>query len=127
MKANPQGVSLNNRGEVLYAYKVNVNNNAIGKAAVGVMRKSSNTQTVDQFHLASSMLHQFSTVHNTESIGFIGLAQNYVLSGRSLSEMCDHNSAVAKEYGNLQVCWVYLYGNIRHLDIKQHIRNRHRD
>jgi WD40 repeat protein len=36
-KANPQGVSLNNKGEILYAHKINVNN-AIVKAAVGIIR-----------------------------------------------------------------------------------------
>lgn len=43
-KANPQGIVLNRKGEVLYAQKVNVvnpvntSNNALAKATVGLMR-----------------------------------------------------------------------------------------
>ncbi|XP_044271447.1 GATOR complex protein WDR24 [Tribolium madens] len=106
-KANPQGVSLNNRGEILYAHKTNVS--TLVKAPVGIIRKTSTTQSPDLFHLASSLMHQFtlSNENKCESEIFIGLAKNYILSGRSLSEMCEHNSAVANKYGKNQISVVW--------------------
>jgi hypothetical protein len=73
-------------------------------------RKTSTTQPPDQFHLASSLMHQFTLPSHddrSESEVFIGLANNYVMHGRSLSEMCEHNWAVAKQYGKEQVAVVW--------------------
>lgn len=71
-----------------------------------ISRKISATQTLDQFHLASSTIQQFDYINkfdNQESETFLMLAKNYVLSGRSVSELCEHNSAVAQEYGKPHV------------------------
>ncbi|KAJ8939609.1 hypothetical protein NQ318_012332 [Aromia moschata] len=116
-KANPQGVSMNKMGEVLYAKKVpsfnssnNTNSNSLTRATVGIMRKISTTQSIDQFHQASSMLHQFSHINKLqkqESDNFLALAKHYVLHGRSVSELCEHNSVIAREYGkpHIAVIW----------------------
>lgn len=55
-------------------------------------------------------MHQFTVTsceNKSESEIFIGLAKNYVLNGRSLSEICEHNSAVAKQYGKNQIATIW--------------------
>lgn len=113
-KANPQGMVLNRKGEVLYAQKLNVvspvntSNSALAKATVGLMRKISNTQPIDQFHQATSLLHFFSNVSQMrQSDSFILLAENYTLNGPSISEMCDHNSNLALECGKPHIATVW--------------------
>ncbi|KAJ8910391.1 hypothetical protein NQ315_003512 [Exocentrus adspersus] len=125
-KANPQGVSLNRMGEILYSRKNtnnnnsnnNNNNNSLAKATAGIIRKISTSQSADQFHQASSVLLQFKHVNyiqNQESDSFLALAKNYLLHGRSISELCEHNSAVAQKFGrpHISVIWKIiktLYG-----------------
>lgn len=84
-------------------------------------RKISASQTMDQFHLASSTLQQFAYINkidHQESQIFLTLAKNYVLSGRSVSELCEHNSAVAREYGKPHVSktiistFIFMYDNL---------------
>lgn len=61
---------------------------------------------MDHFHLASSTLQQFAYINkidHQESQIFLTLARNYVLGGRSVSELCEHNAAVAREYGKPHV------------------------
>lgn len=112
-KANPHGISFNKEGEILFAQKVQTNNfastpstNALTKAT-NLMRKISTTQSFDTFHQASSTLQQFMASnhhdHLSESELFVKLAKNYILTGRSVSEMCEHNAAVAREYGKSYV------------------------
>ncbi|CAH0555579.1 unnamed protein product [Brassicogethes aeneus] len=118
-KANPQSVCFNNKGEVLFAQKVpivvtsTVTSNPITKAT-SMMRKISNTQSFDTFHQASSTLQEFTGInkgstqpHDADSELFVNLAKKYVLQGRSVSEVCDHNAAVAREYGKsyMYVIW----------------------
>ncbi|XP_019871139.2 GATOR complex protein WDR24 isoform X2 [Aethina tumida] len=116
-KANPHGISFNKEGEILFAQKVQTNNfastpstNALTKAT-NLMRKISTTQSFDTFHQASSTLQQFMASnhhdHLSESELFVKLAKNYILTGRSVSEMCEHNAAVAREYGKsyMSVIW----------------------
>ncbi|XP_050310799.1 GATOR complex protein WDR24 [Anthonomus grandis grandis] len=113
-KANPQGISLNTRGEVVYSRKVattptivscnSSSQNSLSKA-VGLMRKISTTQTIDSFHLAASCLYDFNpnNVEEHESSIFLRLAKNYVLHGRSVSELCERNAVVAEELGKSDV------------------------
>ncbi|KAJ8966640.1 hypothetical protein NQ314_003407, partial [Rhamnusium bicolor] len=75
-----------------------------------ISRKISTTQSIDQFHQASSLLLQFTHINRIqkqESDNFLALAKNYVLHGRSVSELCEHNSAVAREFGksHISVIW----------------------
>ncbi|KAG5887490.1 hypothetical protein JTB14_023676 [Gonioctena quinquepunctata] len=120
-KANPQGISQNINGDMLFARNVSVlqiNNNlsnnstsnTLTKATAGLIRKISTTQAVDQFHQASSNLHHFFQRTKTagqESHNLLALAKNYVLHGRTISELCEHNSAVAREFGkpHISVIW----------------------
>lgn len=76
-----------------------------------VFRKISTSQTIDQFHQASSTLLQFAYINkldHQESQIFLTLAKHYVLSGRSVSELCEHNSAVAREYGKPHVSHITI-------------------
>ncbi|CAH1984863.1 unnamed protein product [Acanthoscelides obtectus] len=120
-KANPQGITMNQKGEIVFARKVPVlpssssNNNSntsssLAKATVGFMRKISTSQAIDQFHLAASALTSFrlscDVTDDTEQ-QFAALAKNYMLHGRSVSELCERNSAVAREFGkpHISVIW----------------------
>ncbi|XP_022917684.1 GATOR2 complex protein WDR24 isoform X2 [Onthophagus taurus] len=104
-KANPQGISLNNHGEIIFAYRIPINNTFSKQP--GLIRKSSNTISNDQFHQASSAIHQFNIVTCQDQHSFYDLAKNYILTGRSFSEICEHNSSIAKEYGknNVSIVW----------------------
>ncbi|XP_050503293.1 GATOR complex protein WDR24 isoform X2 [Diabrotica virgifera virgifera] len=122
-KANPQGLAINNSGEIIFARKLNqfpttavtpvtglTTPTSLAKVTVGLMRKISTTQAIDQFHHAASMLQHFFHVKemvNYESQNILALAKNYVLHGRSISELCEHNSAVAREFGkpHISVIW----------------------
>lgn len=103
-KANPQGMSLNNKGEVLFASRVPMNNNSFRN---NFGRKiSMSNGTTEQFHLASSVLQQFNnitTLQTEEISSFCSLAANYVLNGHSLSEICEHNAVIAKKHGKFHV------------------------
>lgn len=66
-------------------------------------RKSSNTLPSDQFHQATSAMLLFQTMLSQDTNCFYALATNYVLSGRSFSEMCEHNASVAKDFGKSNV------------------------
>lgn len=115
-KANPQGMSLNTKGGVLYASRVPVNNNSFLRNNFGRKTSPSNNGT-EHFHLASSVLQQFDKISclQTEEINsFCSLAANYVLSGHSLSEICEHNAAIARKYGKFHVkqtllCKVFFF------------------
>ncbi|KAL1497792.1 hypothetical protein ABEB36_008690 [Hypothenemus hampei] len=116
-KANPQGISLNLKGEVVCSQKVNTSSignsnscsqNSLSKA-VGLMRKISTSQTIDNFHQTSSHTYNFNpnNVEQQEFSVFLKLAKNYILHGRSVSELCERNSVVAEELGreDVAVTW----------------------
>ncbi|KAH1017458.1 GATOR complex protein WDR24 isoform X1 [Dendroctonus ponderosae] len=115
-KANPQGISLNAKGEVVCCRKMNIasitpsssNQNSLSKA-VGLMRKISTSQAVDTFHQAASHTYNFNpnNVEQQESSVFLKLANNYLLHGRSVSELCERNATVAMELGknDVSVSW----------------------
>lgn len=70
----------------------------------------------DQFHVASSALHRFANALSKDHNFFYVCAQRYVLSGRSLADMCDHNAAVTQELGKSQISVIWsiikiLYSN----------------
>ncbi|XP_030761765.1 GATOR complex protein WDR24 [Sitophilus oryzae] len=130
-KANPQGVSLNNRGEVIYSRKINYvmsnsnscSQNSLSKA-VGLMRKTSTTQAVDNFHQASSCIYAFRPTNSEteESSVFLDLAKNYVLCGRTVSELCERNSAIAKQFGKHDVALTWkIMGTMYGEEFVQHL------
>lgn len=52
----------------------------------------------------------FQTMLYQDTNCFYALATNYMLSGRSFSEMCEHNAAVAKDFGKSNVSFnVVIY------------------
>lgn len=63
----------------------------------------------DQFHIASSSVHRFSSNLSKDHNFFYLCAQRYILSGKSLGEMCDYNANIAEELGKLQVCIKTVY------------------
>lgn len=111
-KANSQGISLGNRGDVLFAYKIATANNNTVKNSVSLIRKTSITIPPDQFHQVASLVQNFmqkplKNKELDEATVFLHFAQNYLLSGRSLSEICDHNAAIAQEYGRTHISIVW--------------------
>lgn len=116
-KANPQGMSLNTKGVVLFASRIPVNNNSFLRNNFG--RKTSPSNGTEHFHLASSVLQQFNKINSlqTEEISsFCSLAANYVLSGHSLSEICEHNAVIARKHGKYHVSSALLASIFEHLD-----------
>lgn len=51
----------------------------------------------DNFHQASSSLHRFVNKDTSQTSAFYSCATKYILQGKSLTEMCEHNANVAKE------------------------------
>lgn len=102
----------------------------------------------DQFHLAKSTLHNFSTqqaqlssqsskllmdttLRNTlmkDYQFFEGCAQEYKLSGLNFYDLFDHNANVAKKYGNSNVytLWIYVKNCFALLpnDYKEHVNQQ---
>lgn len=46
---------------------------------------------------------------NKDYISFNGCAKEYILQGKSLAEMCDHNADVARKYGKSNVCFLWRF------------------
>ncbi|KAF7268665.1 hypothetical protein GWI33_018236 [Rhynchophorus ferrugineus] len=136
-KANPQGVTLNTFGEIIYSRKVpntlsNSNSssqNSISKA-VGMIRKISTTQAVDNFHQASSCLYAFrpetdgqrKTEEMQNTCAFLRLAETYILQGRSVSELCERNSVIARDFGKSDVAVTWkIVGTMYGEEFVQHL------
>ncbi|CAD7087465.1 unnamed protein product [Hermetia illucens] len=132
LKANPQGASLNCKGELLYAYKIKPVTMTQSTSRNNLMsQKSKAPVEKDQFHLAQSQLYAF-TMHplNTAYGGdsnkpimlkdfecFIGCAKEYILNGKKLSDICEHNASISKKYGkhSAAILWNYMkaiYGSL---------------
>lgn len=103
LNANPQGMSFNNRGDVLYACKTNVNTSLNSSKLHGLINSRKPSPSSDQFHIASSSMHRFANHLSKEHNFFYVCAQKYILSGRSLADMCDHNASISQEFGKSQI------------------------
>ncbi|XP_075228783.1 WD repeat domain 24 isoform X2 [Lycorma delicatula] len=103
-KANPQGVAFNSKGDVAYACKTNFNSTRPTKSQ-GSTRRATNSS--DEFVQSSSSMHWYNKKVNYETDWFLGCATRYMLSGRPLADLCDHNAAVAKEFGRITVSLVW--------------------
>ncbi|XP_060528349.1 GATOR complex protein WDR24 isoform X2 [Cylas formicarius] len=115
-KANLHGLTVNSKGEVTQAIKINtapmVNNGSHSSLtkAVGIKRKTSTSQTADTFHQAVSNMFEFkrsNCKNGDEALTCLGLAKNYLLHGRSVSELCEHNSAVARQFGKDEIANIW--------------------
>ncbi|XP_012246191.1 GATOR complex protein WDR24 [Bombus vosnesenskii] len=112
-KANPQGIALNPKGDIVYACKVNVHVTTTMKQLTNIMRKTPATN--DTFCMASSVMHRFAINMPREPKWFRACAEGYLLSGR-LNDICDHNAIVARNAGRNDISTVWniiktLYAN----------------
>lgn len=110
--ANPQSVSLNYLGDVLYATRINPNATASKKFPPILKKQQSHSE---KFCNASSVLRLFLSKNRKESKWFEETAKQYLLTGKTLSGLCDHNAAVAENLGrhNIALIWKIvktLYG-----------------
>ncbi|RZF40833.1 hypothetical protein LSTR_LSTR003343 [Laodelphax striatellus] len=104
-KANPQGVAFNSRGDLAYACKAN--NNLLVKSTKTPGNSKRSDQSSDEFVQASSHMHWYNKKMNYENIWFLGCASQYMLSGRPLPDLCDHNASVAENLGRTTVSLVW--------------------
>lgn len=114
--ANPQGATINYRGDFMFANKLK----RIVKP--GTDATDSGHDKAEQFHLAKSSLVTFPSSTGVEDsksfreyLALKGFAMEYKLSG-ALSEICDHNVEVAKRYSkpNVAMLWKWVkqfFGN----------------
>lgn len=51
-------------------------------------------------------MHLYSLKAVRDNRWMVESARRYILNGRSLAEMCDHNAAVARELGRHQVYFI---------------------
>ncbi|XP_063233136.1 GATOR2 complex protein WDR24 [Bacillus rossius redtenbacheri] len=101
-RANPQGITMNSWGDVTFACRTNFHSSS---KALGIHRKPPLLD--DQFCFAASVVHRYCCKMPREFRKFYECAQQYVLTGRSLAEICDHNAAVARSTGRNQVSLVW--------------------
>lgn len=94
-KANPQAVSLNSKGDVMYACRVNMNPVRGSAKLSSILRKG--PLHSEQFCQASSVMHRFLCKSPRETQCFHECARRYILTGRPFADICDHNAAVAKD------------------------------
>ncbi|XP_034247660.1 GATOR complex protein WDR24 [Thrips palmi] len=104
-QANPQGISINSSGDVAFACRISSSNVPFSSKIQGYLRKSHLTS--EQFCQATSSMHLYSMKAVRENRWMVESARRYILNGRSLAEMCDHNAAVARELGRHQVSLVW--------------------
>ncbi|CAG2060264.1 unnamed protein product, partial [Timema podura] len=57
----------------------------------------------EKFYHSSSLMHRFTTKNSREVHNIEECARRYIITGRPLPEMCDHNAAVAKDMGRNQI------------------------
>lgn len=100
-KANPQAISLNSKGDVAYACQVNMNPVRGSAKLSGILRKA--PPHSEQFCQVNSVMHRFLSKNPREMRCFHECARRYILTGRPLSDICDHNAAVAKDLNRQHV------------------------
>lgn len=117
--ANPQGASINFRGDLVFANKLK----AIVKPGTDAVDSGAPEKT-EQFHLAKSKLCTFSSSPGSEDsksfreyVALKGFATEYKLTG-SLIEICDHNAEVARRYckPNVAMLWKWVRQFFAHAD-----------
>ncbi|KAK7793188.1 hypothetical protein R5R35_012832 [Gryllus longicercus] len=115
-KANPQGIGLNCRGDVAYACRVNINPSRSAKFSNLLRKGAAQPSHSEQFCQALSNMQQFTCKEPKETYWFRECARRYILTGRSLADICDHNAAVAKDLKRQHVSLIWsivktLYSN----------------
>ncbi|XP_077297992.1 WD repeat domain 24 [Arctopsyche grandis] len=102
MSANPQGISLSVKGEIVYACKQNVP--TAGEKYQSFISRRQTVLQADTFHVASSVIRRWA---GPPRHAFIECARGYLLSGQPLSALCDHNARVARDAGKFQIGLVW--------------------
>ncbi|XP_014254709.1 GATOR complex protein WDR24 isoform X2 [Cimex lectularius] len=99
MHANPQALDISPMGHVAFACRLNV----VPKQSKiqGILRRSNNSS--EEFWQATSILNIFSRDINKETDWLHTCAKEYILTGKPLGELCDHNSNVTRRMGRLAV------------------------
>lgn len=94
-KANPQGISVNSKGDVTYVSRVNMNPVRGSAKLSGILRKA--PLHSEQFCQANSVMHRFLCKSPRDRQSFHECARRYILTGQPFADICDHNAAVAKD------------------------------
>ncbi|XP_052853922.1 GATOR complex protein WDR24 isoform X2 [Drosophila gunungcola] len=128
MKANAQGASLGRFGDISFVNKIKEYapkaSGASNTKSSSFIRRKPNVAGSIQFHLDHSKMYKimvnetFSGYPLSESVSrptqehesFIGCARELIISGKKLSELCEHNAEVSKKYGkhNATTLWNFI-------------------
>lgn len=109
--ANPQGASMNYRGDLVFANRIKCN--VIKQGSDVTDSSQPEQQRTNQFHVAKSSLLSFPSLadnkdSNREYLAFKGFAQQYRLTG-PLSEICDYNAELAKSLSKPSVAMLWKW------------------
>ncbi|XP_031630571.1 GATOR complex protein WDR24 isoform X2 [Contarinia nasturtii] len=128
--ANPQGTTFNYRGDFIYSFKTknqptnNTSSNSFRAALMSGTRMSGskiNEPVEDQFHIARSSVVNYTskpmkdvcqgqTLQQKDYFVLKECAQGYILGGKPLAEICDHNGKIARNLGkhNVSMLWQFV-------------------
>ncbi|XP_051878317.1 GATOR complex protein WDR24 isoform X1 [Pristis pectinata] len=115
-RANPEGLCYGLFGDLAFAGKDSMFTSDSNRKTYGGDRRYpifffKKPDLSEQFANVSSALNVFETELGSNSMDwFVNMAQQYLLTGRSLAELCDHNAKIAKELYRYQVAqtWTML-------------------
>ncbi|XP_068157642.1 GATOR2 complex protein WDR24 [Drosophila tropicalis] len=122
LKANAQGASLGRHGDISFAQKIKeyaVKTSGLTNTKTTSFKSRSKTPVAGsmQFHLDHSKMYKFRLKdiepHSqalSEHESFIGCAQDLLISGKKLADLCDHNADVCRRYGkhNATTLWNFI-------------------
>ncbi|XP_055321003.1 GATOR complex protein WDR24 isoform X1 [Sitodiplosis mosellana] len=124
--ANPQGTTFNFRGDFIYSYKIKnqpINNTTSTSFRAALMSggRKVNEPVEDQFHVARSSVMNYTsksmkdvfqaqTLQQKDYFVLQECARGYILSGKPLATLCDHNAQVARNLGkhNVSMLWQFV-------------------
>ncbi|XP_059835219.1 GATOR complex protein WDR24 isoform X3 [Hypanus sabinus] len=115
-RANPEGLCYGLFGDLAFAGKDNMFTTDSNRKTYSGDRRYpifffKKPDLSEQFANVSSALNVFETEQGSSPMyWFVNMAQQYLLTGRSLAELCDHNAKIAKECYRYQVAqtWTML-------------------
>ncbi|XP_048408373.1 GATOR complex protein WDR24 isoform X3 [Stegostoma tigrinum] len=115
-RANPEGLCYGLFGDLAFAGKDSMFTSDSNRKTYGGERRYpifffKKPDLSEQFANVSSALNVFEMEGGSNTMDwFVNMAQQYILTGRSLAELCDHNAKIAKELFRYQVAqtWTML-------------------
>ncbi|KAK6625139.1 hypothetical protein RUM43_005430 [Polyplax serrata] len=102
--ANPQGISLNYLGDIMYAARTNPSASTSKKFPPILKKQLSHSE---KFCHATSVLRLFLSKNRKQSNWFEAMAKQYLLVGKTLAELCEHNASVAEKLGRHQIALIW--------------------